>query len=105
MPVGLPDQVSAHTDELARFSKEHHIRRLSLFGSALRNDFGPDSDIDVLVQFEPGRVPGLIEFARLEEDLERILGRRTDLVTPASLSRYFRDRVIAQALPIYDRAG
>ncbi len=105
MGTGLPSRVSGHADELARFSKSHHIRRLSLFGSALREDFGPESDIDVLVEFEPDRVPGLIQFARMEEELERIFGRRTDLVTPASLSRYFRDRVIAQALPIYDRAG
>ncbi len=92
-------------DRLARFSESHHVRRLSIFGSALRDDFGPQSDVDVLVEFEPDHVPGLIQFARMEEELAQIFGRRTDLVTPASLSRYLRDRVIAQALPIYDRAG
>ena len=81
---------------IAEFCKRHHIRKLSLFGSVLRDDFGPDSDIDVLVEFEPGRVPGFAFFA-MEEELSGLLGRRVDLNTPGFLSRYFRQEVMAQA--------
>lgn len=70
----------------------HHIRRLSLFGSVLRDDFGPASDVDVLVEFEPGHVPGLAFFA-MEEELSRIIGRKVDLNTPGFLSPYLRDRI------------
>jgi predicted nucleotidyltransferase len=70
----------------------HHIRRLSLFGSVLRDDFVPASDVDVLVEFEPGHVPGLAFFA-MEEELSRIIGRKVDLNTPGFLSPHFRDRI------------
>ncbi len=89
---------------VASFCKKHGIRRLSLFGSVLRNDFNPArSDVDVLVEFAPGRVPGFITFAGMEQELSRIVGRRVDLHTPASLSRYFRDDVVAGAEVVYDR--
>jgi hypothetical protein len=71
-----------------------------LFGLVLRDDFGPDSDVDVLVEFEPGHVPGFA-FFDLQEELAGILGRRVDLHTPASLSRYFRERVLSEALDQY----
>jgi len=82
---------------IAAFCRKHHIRRLSLFGSILRDDFGPDSDIDVLVEFEPGCVPGLIRIAGLEIELSGILGRRADLRTAAELSRHFREDVLTEA--------
>jgi len=81
---------------IAEFCRRHHIRKLALFGSVLREDFGPGSDVDVLVEFEPGHVPGLSFFA-MERELSDILGRKVDLNTPQFLSRYFRDRVIAEA--------
>ena len=87
-----------HVDrqKIAEFCRRHHIRRLALFGSVLREDFGPSSDIDVLVDFEPGHVPGLAFFS-LEEELSKILGRKVDLNTPGFLSPYFRDRVLSEA--------
>jgi predicted nucleotidyltransferase len=86
--------------DLAAFCRKNHIRRLAFFGSVLRGDFRPDSDIDILVEFEPGRVPGLGFFA-LQDDLGQMLGRRVDLHTPASLSSYFRDQVLCEAEPAY----
>ena len=83
-------------DRIAEFCLRHHIRKLALFGSVLRDDFQPGSDVDVLVEFEPDFVPGL-EFFRLESELSEILGRKVDLNTPAFLSRYFRDRTLAEA--------
>ena len=85
---------------VADFCRRHHIRKLALFGSILRSDFRPDSDIDVLVEFELGYVPGLAFFA-MQEELSVLLGRRVDLNTPASLSRYFRARVLQEAETLY----
>lgn len=83
---------------IAEFCRENHIRRFALFGSVLRDDFRPDSDVDVLVEFEPGHVPGLLRIARMERELSAIFsGRRVDLRTPADLSRYFRDEVLSTA--------
>ncbi|NJL27445.1 MAG: nucleotidyltransferase [Thermoanaerobaculia bacterium] len=83
---------------LAAFCKASHIRRLSLFGSVIRDDFGPESDVDVLVEFEPGHVPGLIRFTGLELALGELLGgRKVDLNTLRTLSPYFRDEVLAEA--------
>ena len=88
------------TDEIASFCRRNHIRRLAFFGSVLRSDFGDASDIDVLVEFEPGHVPGLAFFG-LQDELGRLLGRKVDLHTPASLSDYFRDQVLREAEPAY----
>ena len=82
--------------KIADFCRRHHVRRLSFFGSVLRQDFGSDSDVDVLVEFEPAHVPGLAFFA-MERELSEILGRPVDLNTPGFLSRYFRDAVLAEA--------
>jgi predicted nucleotidyltransferase len=82
--------------KLTEFCRRHHIRKLSFFGSVLRDDFRPDSDIDVLVEFESGYVPGLAFFG-MEEELAAILGRKVDLHTPQFLSKYFRDQVVAEA--------
>ncbi len=88
---------------LAAFCRKHHIRRLALFGSVLRDDFTPESDIDVLVEFEPGRTPGLAFFG-MQDELSEIVGRRVDLNTAACLSRYFRDEVLAEAEVLYEQA-
>jgi uncharacterized protein len=85
-------------DQIAQFCRARHIRRLAIFGSALREDFRADSDIDILVEFEQDHVPGLFGIARLERELSAILGGRdVDLRTPEDLSRYFRDKVIEEA--------
>jgi predicted nucleotidyltransferase len=81
-------------DKIAEFCQRHHIRKLSLFGSVLRDDFTPESDVDVLVEFEPGHVPGFITLAGIEIELSEILGRKADVRTPAELSRYFRQEVL-----------
>jgi hypothetical protein len=88
---------------LAEFCGRNHIRRLALFGSVLRDDFTPDSDIDVLVEFEPGKTPGFA-FFRMQEELSQIFGRPVDLNTPNELSKYFRDEVLADAEPVYGAA-
>ena len=93
--------ISIPERKLHSFCRRHHIRRLSLFGSALREDFTEASDIDMLVEFEPGRTPGLAFFT-MQRELSELLGRRVDLHTPASLSRYFRDEVTREAEPLYD---
>lgn len=85
---------------MTAFCKRNHVRRLALFGSVLRDDFGPESDVDVLVEFEPGHVPGFA-FFDLQEELAAILGRRVDLHTKGSLSRYFRDEVDREAQDQY----
>lgn len=83
--------------QLAEFCRRNHIRRLSLFGSVLREDFGPSSDIDVLVEFEPGHVPGL-RFIRLQDELSDLFGgRRVDLVTPKFLNHRIRGEVLSSA--------
>ena len=91
-------------DRIAEFCRRHHIRRLSLFGSVLRDDFRPDSDVDVLVEFGPGNRVGLIGLAGLELELAELLGRKVDLNTPGFLSRYFREQVLAEAEVQYDAA-
>jgi len=83
-------------DRIANFCRRHHIRRFSIFGSALRGDFGSDSDVDVLVEFKPGHTPGVAFFA-MEAELSEILSRKVDLNTPNLLSRYFRDKVLREA--------
>jgi predicted nucleotidyltransferase len=90
MKVRLPK------DKIADFCRRHHIRRLAVFGSVLHGDARPDSDLDVLVEFEPGHVPGLAFFG-MEQELSELLGRKVDLNTPQFLSPYFRDEVLAEA--------
>ena len=91
-------QLAIPKDRLAEFCRTHGIRRLAVFGSALRDDFGPDSDIDVLVEFEPERIPGLLGIAGMEMKLSDLFGgRKVDLRTPEDLSRYFRQEVLDTA--------
>ncbi len=98
----------AHVDipkqRVAEFCRRNHIRRLALFGSVLRDDFRPDSDVDVLVEFEPGARVGLLRLAGMEIGLGDILGRKVDLNTPGFLSEYFRDQALAEAEVQYDAA-
>ncbi|MFA5802233.1 MAG: nucleotidyltransferase family protein [Thermoleophilia bacterium] len=89
--IEIPESV------ITDFCRRNHIRRLSLFGSVLRSDFRPESDVDVLVEFESGHVPGFIRLAGMEREFSEILGRKADIRTPEDLSRYFRDEVIAEA--------
>ncbi len=85
-------------DKVAGFCRRNQIRKLSLFGSALRDDFRPDSDIDLLVEFRDGAAPSLLDLARMERELSAVLGgRKVDLRTPKELSRYFRDEVLSTA--------
>lgn len=85
------------------FCRRHHIRRLSIFGSAIHGDLRQESDVDVLVEFEPDHVPGLAFFS-MERELAEILGREVDLNTPQFLSPYFRSRVVAEAKTLYDHS-
>ena len=96
-------KIAIPKEQLAEFCHRHHIRKLSLFGSVLRDDFRPDSDVDVLVEFKPGKTPGLAFFA-MQDELSELLGRPVDLNTPAWLSRYFRNNVLAEAEPMYVEA-
>lgn len=95
-------QIQASTAEVEALCRKYHIRQLSVFGSVLRDDFGPDSDIDILVEFEPGKVPGFA-FFRIQDELTQLLGREVDLHTAKSLSRYFRDEVKASAEVLCER--
>ncbi len=92
------------SEKIAEFCKKNHIRKLSLFGSALREDFRFDSDVDVLVEFEPDTIVGMIRLGGLEIELGEILGRKVDLNTPGFLSKYYRDKVLAEAVVHYDAA-
>jgi predicted nucleotidyltransferase len=98
----------AHIDipkeRIAEFCRRNHVRRLALFGSVLRDDFRADSDVDVLVEFQPGTRVGLLRLAGMEIELSEILGRKVDLSTPGFLSQYFRDKVLAEAEVQYDAA-
>ena len=84
-------------ERIADFCRRHGIRRLSLFGSVLGDDFGPDSDVDVLVEFKPGAKRGLLRLAGMEIELSEMLGRKVDLNTPGFLSKYYREQVLAEA--------
>lgn len=97
LPVAIPKA------EIQKFCQHHYIRKLSLFGSVLRDDFTPESDIDFLVEFEPEHIPGLIRLAGMEIELSEIVGRKADLRTAADLSPYFRQEVLDLAVVQYDK--
>jgi predicted nucleotidyltransferase len=108
IPKPDDDVVELHGIALSRswiseFCRRHSVRSFALFGSVLRDDFGPESDIDVLVEFEPGKTPGLAFFG-MQDELSERFGRRVDLNTPQCLSKYFRAEVVAGALPLYVQA-
>ena len=94
----MNDKISISKSELAAFCQTHGIRKFAIFGSALREDFGPESDIDVLVEFESGHIPGLLGVASIEFELSGLFGgRKVDLRTPEDLSPYFRQDVLNTA--------
>lgn len=90
-------------DQIESFCRRHGIRRLALFGSIVRDDFGPESDIDVLVEFKPGARTGFAFFG-MQDELSEILGRNVDLNTPQCLSKYYRDEVLQEAQVLYAAA-
>ncbi len=94
LPIKIPQE------QLADFCQQNHIRKLSLFGSVLRDDFSLESDVDFLVEFASGKTPGL-GIVRMERELSAMIARTVDLRTPHELSHYFRDRVLAGAFTIY----
>ena len=96
LPVEIPREA------IAAFCVRNHIRKLSLFGSILTERFREDSDIDMLVEFEPGRGPGMLGIVRMERELSGVLGRKVDLRTAGDLSRFFRAEVVASAVPQYE---
>lgn len=102
MPVMAYHSVEIPIDRIEAFCRRGRIRRLALFGSILRDDFRPDSDVDVLVEFEAGARVGMIRLAGMEIELSEILGRKVDLNTPGFLSPYYRERVLAEAQVQYD---
>lgn len=95
-----PRRIAISQEQIAQFCRRHHVRRLALFGSVLREDFNSTSDVDVLVEFEPGHTPGLAFFS-MQDELSELLGRKVDLSTPRFLSRYFRDEVLREAEVLY----
>ena len=97
-PIPIPGQA------IADFCRKNHIRRLALFGSIIHDDFRPDSDVDVLVEFEPGHTPDW-KFFEMQNDLAKILGRKVDLNTAEWLSKYFRHKVLSEAQVVYERAA
>ena len=100
-PQTLP--ISINADAIADLCQHYNICKLSVFGSVLRADFRPDSDVDLLVEFEPGHTPGF-DFIDIQDQLSEIVGRTIDLNTPQDLSRYFRDRALAEAAVIYAKS-
>jgi uncharacterized protein len=100
----IDTRFTIESEQLAAFCRRNHINKLSLYGSVLRDDFSPESDIDILVEFEAGHVPGFAIIG-LEKELSGMLGRRVDMRTSADLSRYFRDQVIKEARVKYECAS
>ena len=97
-------KISIPKEKIAEFCQRNQVCRLSLFGSVLREDFGPESDVDILVEFESGSRVGLIRLSGLEIELSNIVGRKIDLNTPGFLSKYYRDQILAEADVQYDTA-
>ncbi len=99
----ISEKLSIPTQQITSFCQKHHIRSLAFFGSFVRSDFQSDSDIDVLVEFEPGHTPGY-GFFLLEEELSTLLGRKVDLQTPAFLSPGILQTVLSEAVSVYEQA-
>jgi predicted nucleotidyltransferase len=96
------DKIRIHPQLIESFCQEHHIRSLAVFGSFTRDDFGPDSDMDILVDFEPGHVPGF-DFFLIEAELSRMLGRTVDLQTASFLSPGIRQSALSEAVMVYEQ--
>jgi predicted nucleotidyltransferase len=99
----LAPSIALDRDQIREFCERNHIRKFSIFGSALRADFMPSSDLDVLVEFEPAHVPGLKFFA-MQDELSQLVGRQVDLNTKGFLSEYFREQVLAEAQVVYEHS-
>ena len=98
-------QVTVSRERIASVCRRYHIRTLALFGSVLREDFSADSDVDVLVEFEPGKTPGYFTLARIARELSPLMdGRDIDLRTPLDISRYMRDEVVSTAYSVYGKS-
>lgn len=95
----LPIQIDR--DRLATFCMRHHIIKLALFGSVLTNRFNEQSDVDVLVEFDPEHIPGMLRLCGMERELSEIIGRKADMRTANDLSHYFRDEIIKNAVVAY----
>lgn len=103
--VQLRPELGIQHEDLAAFCRRRHITWLAVFGSVLRDDFGPASDVDVIVEFAPGQTPSLFGMYDLEQELSALLsGRKVDLGIKESLSRWIKDRVLAEARVLYDAA-
>ena len=94
--MNVKDNIAVPREKIGAFCRRHHIRKLAFFGSVLREDFSPTSDVDVLVEFEPAHTPGL-DFFAIESELGALLGRKVDLHTRASLSKYFQEQALGEA--------
>ncbi len=95
-------KLSTSREEIASFCKEHGIKRMAVFGSGLRDNFRPDSDVDILAEFDPAHIPTLFDIAGMEQNLSSFFGgRKVDLRTPEDLSRYFRHQVVSEAEVLY----
>lgn len=99
--MGQQSRIVIKNEQLESFCIRNHIRKLSFFGSVLRDDFRPDSDVDVLVEFQPGHPVGFLKIAAMEQELSEMIGRKVDMRTPADLSRYFRQEVVDTAAVQY----
>lgn len=95
--MGSKAKIEISRERIAEFCRKHHIRKFSFFGSVISEHFTKDSDVDVLVEFEPRQVVGLLRMAGMELELSEIIGRKVDMRTPADLSRYFREQVLSIA--------
>ncbi|MHB9025907.1 MAG: nucleotidyltransferase family protein [Armatimonadota bacterium] len=97
----MSPRIQINQQQIADFCRRHHIRKLAFFGSVLRDDFRPDSDVDVLIEFEPNTRVGLFELMSMQLEFAEMIGREADFRLPGDLSRYFRDKVIAEAEVLY----
>lgn len=97
----MPVPIDVNQNEIAAFCTKHHLTKFAFFGSVLTDKFGPDSDVDVLFEYDPAHIPSLFDVAGMEKELSELLGRKVDMRTPQDLSRYFRDEVVRTAVVQY----
>ncbi|MBE2184582.1 MAG: nucleotidyltransferase domain-containing protein [Anaerolineae bacterium] len=102
MALTRNDRIAFTDAEIEAFCRKHHIRKLALFGSVLRDDFDLNSDVDVLVEFEPDAVVGFFELMSAQQDFAELIGREVDMNTSGFLSKHFRDQVVAEAQVLYE---
>lgn len=101
LDVSSITNISIPSEKIAQFCQRYYIQKLSFFGSVLRKDFSPKSDLDILVEFDPKHIPGLIRLSAMEQELSHIFQRQVDLCTPEDLSHYFRQEVLDSAIIEY----